>query len=369
MGGCLSTAAPPQPPAEFDSVAPVPSPPSTAKPDPPHYAPTVTPPPSPPRSPNVDWRAYSSLEPFKHTFWIDPDEVIRVRTIPSHYMKTEIGSYIGEPVLLKSFDMVESSEEELAKRRKLLISEILSMANIRHPNIVAFLGFNITPEHGLTCVSEFVDGKTLRYLLDLPRTSSKLTWANEKISIAIDIASALAYMHTLKPVVIHRNVKASKILLTGDRTTAKLSGFGVARARTYEAEMTARVGDVPWSAPELVLDGGDYTEQVDVYSFGIVLTELDTCAVPFAAETAEMGIAEVTMQLVTGSLRPKVSPECPKCIVKIIKQCLQLDAHLRPRSDKVLEMLLEAKAELLSGASASSVHPPVTPSSPVALSP
>ncbi|KDO28681.1 TKL protein kinase [Saprolegnia parasitica CBS 223.65] len=362
MGGCLSTAAPPAP-IEVDGIALAEA--SPTKPEPPRYAATATPPPSPPRSPVADWGTYAQLEPFKHTFWIDPDEIIRVRTLPSEYMKTEIGSYIGEPVLLKSFD---GNGDDIAARRKLLVSEILSMANIRHPNIVAFLGFNITPEYGLTCVSEFVDGKTLRYLLDLPRTSSKLTWANEKISIAIDIASALAFMHSLKPIVIHRNVKASKILLTGDRTTAKLSGFGVARARTYEAEMTSRVGDVPWSAPELVLDGGDYTEQVDVYSFGVVLTELDTCAVPFAAEMAELGIAEVTMQLVTGSLRPKVSADCPKCIVKIIKQCLQLDATLRPRSDKVVEMLLAAKDELVARPPPSAPRS-ADPTATVALSP
>ncbi|OQS03751.1 kinase [Thraustotheca clavata] len=331
MGGCFNK--PPPPPENQNYDAPV------------VY--TVTPPPTPPHSPLLDWSLYTQLEPFKDTFWIDPDEIVHIRTIPSHYMKTEVGSYIGEPVLLKSFDQMNLNEADIAARKKLLMSEIVSMVQIHHPNIVAFLGFNITKEYGLTCISEYIDGNTLRHLLDLPKTSSKLTWANEKIGIAIDIASALAYMHALKPVVIHRNVKASKILLTGDRTTAKLSGFGVARTRTYEAEMTARVGDVPWAAPELVLEGGDYTEQVDVYAFGIVLTELDTSAVPFAAEIAELGVAEVTVQLVTGVLRPRVSPNCPKCIVKIIKQCLQLDSHLRPPSEVIVDMLLEAKKELL----------------------
>ncbi|OQR82374.1 protein kinase [Achlya hypogyna] len=292
----------------------------------------------------MSWAHYEALEPFKETYWINAEDVTRIRSVNSNYMKTEMGNLNGHPVLIKSFDLTKS-DEEINKTRKMLISEITSMTRISHPNIVKFLGFNITPDYGLSCMSEYMDGKTLRHLLDNPRQASKLTWANEKISIAIDIASALSYMHSLRPVLIHRNVKAAKILLTSKKT-AKLSGFGAARDRTFEYEMTTGVGDMQWSAPELLLDGEDYTEQVDVYSFGVVLTELDTGAVPFVEEMATMTKADITMKLVTGALRPKLSPECPACIVRIVKQCLQQDPLLRPRSDKVLEMLKQAQQTL-----------------------
>ncbi|EQC33969.1 TKL protein kinase [Saprolegnia diclina VS20] len=293
---------------------------------------------------DVNWHSYDELVPLKNTYWINADDVTRIRSVNSNYMKTEMGNLNGHPVLIKSFDLTKS-QEEINKTRKMLISEVTSMTRISHPNIVKFLGFNITPDYGLCCISEYMDGKTLRHLLDNPRQASKLTWANEKISIAIDIASALAYMHSLKPVLIHRNVKAAKILLTSKKT-AKLSGFGAARDRTFEYEMTTGVGDMQWSAPELLLDGEDYTEQVDVYSFGVVLTELDTGDVPFVEEMATMTKADITMKLVTGALRPKLSPECPPCIVRIVKQCLQQDPLLRPRSDKILELLKQAQQTL-----------------------
>ncbi|KDO28680.1 TKL protein kinase [Saprolegnia parasitica CBS 223.65] len=309
----------------------------------PVHAPTTTGPPKVLDS----WDYYAELEHLKPAFWIAPDDVIRVRSIPCNYMKTDLGNVNGEPVLIKYLDL-SKNEDDINKSRKMLMSEISSMTRLQHSNVVKFLGFNFTPESGLCCISEYMDGKTLRHLLDNPHAAAKLSWPKEKIAIAINIASALAYMHSLKPVLIHRNVKASKILLSSKKI-AKLSGFGVARDRTFEMEMTTGVGDMQWSAPELLLDGEDYTEQVDVYSFGVVLTELDTGAVPFVEEMATMNKAELTMKLVTGSLRPQLSPDCPACIVKIVKQCLQQDPHLRPRSDKVLELLKQAQAELAAG--------------------
>ncbi len=330
----------------------------------------------------VDWHLYGDLLPLKDRFWIDPEDLTRVRSIPSSsYMKTEIGNLNGTPVLIKSMmpsldvmqnDVLLVVDRATSKnnnnndnsgtvqnqmrasaatsftspaRRKALVSEIIVMTRLSHPNIVTFLGFNITSEYGVTCVSEFMNKKTLRDLLNDPKQFPQLTWRRDKISIAIDICAALAYMHALRPALIHRNIKASKVLMNTSMQ-AKLSGFGSARDRTFESEMTIGVSDVQWSAPECLMDGEDYTEQVDVYSFGIVLTELDTGQMPFAAEMAQTTKADIMMKLVTGALRPQLSPTCPPEIVKIIKQCLQHDAYLRPRSEKVLWLLKQAHVDM-----------------------
>ncbi|RHY58553.1 hypothetical protein DYB30_012993 [Aphanomyces astaci] len=286
---------------------------------------------------------YVELESFKHEYWLDPNDIVHTRAVQSNYMKTELGHYLGQPVLIKSLNFSASSDD-LAKNKKALVSEVRSMTRIQHPNIVKFLGFYITEDHGLCCISEYMEGKTLRHLLNNKRQS--LSWPKEKIAIALDIAAALVYMHSLSPRLIHRNIKAEKVLLT-NRREAKLSGFGCARDRTYENTMTAGVGDIQWSAPELLQDGEDYDEKVDVYSFGVVLTELDTREIPFANEMAAMARAEITMKLVTGMLRPAPSAECPPCIRKIIHQCLQHDASLRPTSDRVLQLLRDARLQLL----------------------
>ncbi|EQC41143.1 TKL protein kinase [Saprolegnia diclina VS20] len=277
-------------------------------------------------------------------FWVVPEDVERTRAIPSNYMKTEMGHCDATAVFLKSLDL-KRSPAEIEKSRKALLSEIRSMARIDHPHIVSFIGFNITPEFGLSCIFEFMEGRTLRHLLDNPKQFARLTWSNEKINIACDIASAMAYMHGLKPQLLHRNMKASKVLLT-NRKQAKLSGFGSSRDRTFDCDMTTGVTDIQWSAPELFIDGEDYDEKVDVYSFGVLLTELDTGAMPYAVEAAGMTLPDLTVKLVTGELRPSVSVTCPEVVAKIIKQCLQHDKALRPTSDRVLEMLQHARVEL-----------------------
>ncbi|CAK4617854.1 hypothetical protein LEN26_004745 [Aphanomyces euteiches] len=297
----------------------------------------------------IDWSQYTELEPYKEKFWVDIEDLTIVRPLKSSYMKTEMGNLHGESVLLKSIDNAAPADE-IAKSRKALVSEITSMARISHPNIVGFKGFSISPEMGLVCISEYMEAKTLRVLLDNPKQFAKLTWANEKINFAIDICSALCYMHSLKPTLIHRNVKAQKVLLNKSRTQAKLSGFGASRDRSFEQEMTNKIGEIEWSAPELIMEDEDYTEKVDVYSFGVLLTELDTGALPFADVKDTMHSTAFTNKLVSGALRPQLSPDCPPAIVKVVKSCLQQDPHIRPTSAKVLELLNAAKAEMAAAA-------------------
>ncbi|KAF0688685.1 Aste57867_19714 [Aphanomyces stellatus] len=293
----------------------------------------------------IAWSKYPDLEPFAHDYLVPAADLRVIRSIPSNYMKTELGALNGETVLIKSMDS-ESAADELAQSRKALVSEITSMVRIDHPNIVGFKGFSITPEKGLVCISEYMEGNTLRSVLDNPKQFAKLTWTHDKIKFAIDIGSALAYMHSLTPRLIHRNVKASKVLLNSRRSQAKLSGFGSSRDRSFEQEMTNKIGDIEWSAPELIMDDEDYTEKVDVYSFGVLLTELDTGLMPLAEAKASMASAAFTNKLVSGALRPQHSPECPDVIVKIIKSCLQQDPHIRPSSDRVLAMLRQAQETL-----------------------
>ncbi|OQR91595.1 kinase [Thraustotheca clavata] len=292
---------------------------------------------------DIDWSQYNALIPYKDLYWVDPDEISIIRNIPSEYMSACVANCQGELVLIHSLDK-KKVKDDFESARKMLIAETLSMSKLTHPNIVKFVGFNITSESGLQCISEYIDGRTLRQVLDDPRQSKKLTWPEQKIDIAIGIISALAYMHSLKPAIIHRNIQASSIRLTSN-LEPKLSGFGVSRARTYEDDMTAGVGDFRWAAPELLLEAM-YDEKIDVYSFGVLLVELDTCAWPFAEEFGKMSKAELQNELITGVTRPKLSAECPKVIVKIVKRCLQQDANLRPRSIELLKLLNDAKLEL-----------------------
>ncbi|CAK4367949.1 unnamed protein product [Aphanomyces euteiches] len=296
---------------------------------------------------SINWADYRELSPFWSQFFIDSADITFVRNAPSNYMTTDIGLHAGQSVLIK-YAQPNMPIEPQEQMRKALVSEITSMTRLNHPNIVQFKGFSISPEKGLMCITESMEGKTLRDVLDNRKRFAKLTWANDKIQLAIDICSAMVYMHGLKPKLIHRNIKASKVLLNKSCTVAKLSGFGVSRNRSYIKEMTNKIGDVEWSAPELIMDNSDYTEKVDVYSFGVVLIELDTGEMPLREARDTMNATDFTNKIIAGKLRPQAGPTCPPVIERIVRTCLQLDPHKRPPSHAVLDMLMAAKEELAS---------------------
>ncbi|KAH7472473.1 putative serine/threonine-protein kinase [Phytophthora ramorum] len=133
----------------------------------------------------------------------------------------------------------------------------------------------------------------------------------------------------------HRDVEAIKLLSRGGfgESGAKLSDFGISRNRSFDETMTAGVGTARWIAPEVIL-GGHYTEFADIYSFGVVLSELDTCKAPFYDATNTNGgkMQDVTiLQLVSaGKLQPSFDESSPPSIVKLARACLSFDPAQRP---------------------------------------
>ncbi|GMF36269.1 unnamed protein product [Phytophthora lilii] len=101
----------------------------------------------------------------------------------------------------------------------------------------------------------------------------------EKATIALHVAHALTYLHSLEPPVIHRDLKSRNILLN-QMHEAKLTDFGISRER-LDRTMTAGVGTSLWMAPE-VMTGEKYDDKADMFSFGVVLSELDVHTLPYA---------------------------------------------------------------------------------------
>lgn len=272
---------------------------------------------------------------------LDESEVLLTRKISTGaFGVVWLGHYHGQPVAVKR--MIDGGEEVGFSR------EIQTMARLTHPKIVRFIGCTWTSVKDLSAVTEFMDGGDVRTLLENRKID--LSWQKEKISIAIDVAEALAYMHSLNPKIIHRDLKSRNVLLNS-QLVAKLSDFGLSRNRTYEETLTAGVGTVRWTAPEVML-GENYSEQADVYSFGVVLSELDTREIPFEEKgTSRSGAPgapdmAIVIKVAKGELRPNFSPDCPAPINKIAKACLQFDPALRPSASSVVRMLNDAKMHL-----------------------
>ncbi|KAE9227487.1 hypothetical protein PF002_g13807 [Phytophthora fragariae] len=191
----------------------------------------------------------------------------------------------------------------------------------------------------MLAVIEYMDGGDLRTLLD-KKSPKRLPWAEGgiKLQYARDTIDAIVYLHSLSPVIIHRDLKSRNILLDSKKG-AKLGDFGVS-ATKRQNDMTAGVGTTRWLAPEIARGEGKYTEAVDVYSFGIILSELDTHQLPFAdAKTHGTGIPLNDMAILqgvsSGELVVTMSPTCPRNLEALARRCMSLDPSQRPLAAQV----------------------------------
>jgi serine/threonine-protein kinase TNNI3K len=228
--------------------------------------------------------------------------------------------------------------------------EIRIVSMLKHANIVEFIGvaWNGNDQHlNLQMLFEYMEGGDLRDCLQ--RKSESRTermilpfeWTRKKLEIMRDIASALIYVHSFRPPILHRDIKARNILLSSNAQTAKLSDFGVSRIRAQDTtSMSAIVGTVRWLAPEVASGSRKYNESADVYSFGMLICELDSHDIPFAKvvnqENEPLHEQAVLLRLAMGLLNPIEAIDSvenstrPERIYILAKRCLARDPKERP---------------------------------------
>ncbi|XWS26588.1 hypothetical protein CRYUN_Cryun26dG0043800 [Craigia yunnanensis] len=174
----------------------------------------------------------------------------------------------AQPVAVKLLDL------EGLQGHKEWLTEVIFLAQLRHPHLVKLIGYCCEEEHRLL-VYEYMPRGSLENQL-FRRYSVSLPWAT-RIKIALGAAKGLAYLHEADKPVIYRDFKASNILLDSDYT-AKLSDFGLAKdgPEGDDTHVSTRVmGTQGYAAPEYIMTG-HLTAMSDVYSFGVVLLELLT---------------------------------------------------------------------------------------------
>ncbi|GMF27412.1 unnamed protein product [Phytophthora lilii] len=236
---------------------------------------------------------------------------------------------------------------------KAFVKTIRLTAPLKHPSIVDFVGIAWNSLQNLCLVTEYLElGDLQEYLRQSnpDRTHNdisdefmyfSLSWRREKMQLLLDIVRGLDYLH--RHHILHGDLRARNILLSA-ALDAKLIGFGtqnqLGSRALGQSQRNIGVESPFWASPE-VLAGGSQTEKADIYSLGVLITELDTHLTPYAntvtARGESMPPLQVLQHIMARQLKPSLLPSCPHEIVDLAEWCMHGDPKCRPTARDVVQ--------------------------------
>ncbi|KAL6893688.1 hypothetical protein ACP4OV_007786 [Aristida adscensionis] len=153
-------------------------------------------------------------------------------------------------------------------------NEIHLIAKLQHTNLVRLLGCCVQGEEHIL-IYEYMQNKSLDFFIFNVTRARLLTW-NQRLNIIEGIAQGLLYLHKHSRLrIIHRDLKASNILLDNDMNP-KISDFGLAKIFSSDAiqgNTNRVVGTYGYMSPEYASEGV-FSVKTDVFSFGVLLLEI-----------------------------------------------------------------------------------------------
>ncbi|KKA30634.1 hypothetical protein TD95_005037 [Thielaviopsis punctulata] len=242
----------------------------------------------------------------------------------------------GELLAVKQVQAPTGNNSPADQRKKSMIDalkrEISLLRDLKHPNIVQYLGCGTSAEY-LNIFLEYVPGGSVQTMLNsygaLPEPLVR--------SFVRQILTGLSYLHERD--IIHRDIKGANILVD-NKGTIKISDFGISKkieasnilnGANNAKNRPSLQGSVFWMAPEVVRQTS-YTRKADIWSLGCLVVEMMTGTHPFPDCTQLQAIFKIGGSKATPTVPENASAEAKEFLGKTFL----IDHDQRPNADELM---------------------------------
>ncbi|KAK2987100.1 hypothetical protein RJ640_009559 [Escallonia rubra] len=247
------------------------------------------------------------------------------------------GKWRGSDVAIKRINdrCFAGKPSEQERMRDDFWNEAIKLADLHHPNVVAFYGVVLDgPGSTVATVTEYMVNGSLRTAL---QKNERNLDKRKRLIIAMDVAFGMEYLHGKN--IVHFDLKSDNLLVNlrdPHRPICKVGDLGLSKVKCQTLISGGVRGTLPWMAPEL-LNGSSslVSEKVDVFSFGIVLWELLTGDEPYA----DLHYGAIIGGIVSNTLRPPVPESCDVEWKSLMERCWSAEPSERPSFTEVANQL------------------------------
>ncbi|URD73806.1 serine threonine-protein kinase [Musa troglodytarum] len=208
-----------------------------------------------------------------------------------------------------------------------LFAEVRLLKTLRHENIIAL--YNVWTDD---------EGSTLNFITEVCTSGNLRVYRKRHRHVSLkalkkwsrQILMGLEYLHTHDPCIIHRDLNCSNVFINGNIGQVKIGDLGLAAIVGKSHAAHSILGTPEFMAPELYEE--EYTEQVDIYSFGMCVLEMVTLEIPYS----ECDSVAKIYRKVTAGVRPAAMAKVKDPEVRaFIERCLARP-RARPSASELL---------------------------------